>query len=329
MTNATQQARLRSSCTYSVWLPICVVFARLAIGCAFLLASGAKLLDFPDVHNYAQGTRQLILFGHLILMLVELFVGSWMVIGIAAARGARTANWMLIAFACYNVYSIANGEHVCNCFGRRTDISPMLALVIDLTLISLIMFLRLDVRSSATTAVGNRSVIESRLIWLVFSFLLLVLPLKFIQNLYSSTIESSTRPITFRLDDQISTKSEFALIPFMDDGSMFRDGEWIVLVYRRGCDACQLEKSQILDYARNLPNRVRVGLVEVPVIGLQKTASRSEQDGVVVSTLRSDVVWKGDTPLVFTLADGRVHEVARTLSALRLTHSVLHTPLCP
>jgi hypothetical protein len=218
-------------------------------------------------------------------ILVELFFGVWLFVGLYGSLTRTLSVALFICFLGVAAYRHWQGAGSCGCFGD-IRVPPMFAAILDCAVLVALLAVRCSDRVEA-----------SRSRWMSFGLLAV---------LGSGALLSL--PVLFRSDEEFEeirlpelVDSRFPYLDDVDIGPLLAKGSWLVLLVQPGCEVCEQEISRCEEDARRM--RITLAVVQLPSSVLVSPPSR---DGRAVGSLSRRKRWIVRTPLSFRLDDGVV-----------------------
>lgn len=280
-------------------------FALILVAAA--VAKSGQVL--PGANAGLLGSRT---FG-ILLVQFELFLASWLLLGVQAIPAWRVSIATLLAFASVALWKSVSGADSCGCFGQ-IQVSPWLMLVVDLMLLCGLF---------AAPPLRSRARLGMKHVGLCFVAAGVAATLGFGMLNYSPSIMTTDGVVigsgkTVILEVEHWEGQRLPLIPFIECEEDLSAGEWRVLLYRDDCPKCKAKLARL----QKIRGGLKTLLVELPPYRLNR---RALPDVVVYGRLNNDYDWFVETPVDFTLRDGNVKTVvgarARPPSSDSLTTS--------
>jgi hypothetical protein len=303
---------IRSGCKAAAGAPedraakgIGFTVVRLLLGISLLAAAGLKVADDGAETAYGFGPFA---SGHgrLAQVEVEAFLGSWLLVGLAADVLRVVAMLFFAGLTAASLFLVMDGQESCGCFGARLSVPPWYTAAGDALAVAALLFWRPGDNGAARRAH-----------WLLrrsWSLPALV-PGAAIGGMVLTAGWAAEgrwpgdgRP-SFRHPENWTGK-RLPLLPYIDIGGELEHGRWLVVFYRQGCPKCDKAIAEYRERARAAardPRMARVAFVEVTphgnaapeMIALPESPWRH---GAVPAAMTDPIA----TPAVVFLDEGRV-----------------------
>lgn len=237
----------------------------------------------------------------LLLTLAELALGGWVLF-----MGFRP-RWLgdfvaicFMSFACVSAYHVLARHPSCGCFGG-IRVNPAHSLAFDLAAVAGLWF----------TARASRAGARRHRYQAIFAVSLLValacaaaigsarrpMPLG-----PSREAAGLRRPILLRPADWVG--QTFPLFDHVQGADALRDGTWIIVFHRRGCEDCR--RALAYHGTRAAESRGRLRLASIEIIDRSNMSAGRLRDAGVALELGGPEEWVLETPAALLLRDGSV-----------------------
>jgi hypothetical protein len=286
------------------------------LAASVLFLSGAlkihELATIPVSDNFYDSKWALLTWAQ-----VELVLAAWVICGFYP-RPTRIGLTMLFAvLGSFSLFSIWQGDTTCGCFGRL-PLSPRVSFLIDCAFFLILSWIPVPEWHLATFRSN-----PTRLTALLFGAALLtigsatlVLSYKPSEVLPSGEVVLNQGAIVVKPEDWIGKPCP--LLSHIDVGDRLAQGNWLAVLYRDDCPACEAALMAYEDLSRNgrLPAETRLACIQV---------QQSQAGGV--HALLNDAVWlRGQlgqltrpwylsTPTIVELKDGNCTGVLKEPTA--------------
>lgn len=229
-----------------------------------------------------------------VILLLEFFLGAGLLFFPRQRQLWAVATLLFAVFAVVSATKWARGESSCGCFGR-VDVPPQYTLVVDLWILSLLIFARLRPRVFSDVGLAKYGFFAATVAPLS------LLPL-FAANAPVSAVMPSKR-------DPLSD-----VLKSLDNPAILR-GRWLVLFYQRGCESCESLASA---FSRR---RVSEAWASVPCVMIEmhkperpdsiqrETFAESSNENIVrcAHSIHAEL----PSPIVAEVIDGQVRSILR------------------
>jgi hypothetical protein len=243
----------------------------------------------------------------------ELFLGAWLLTGVAARRGRQVALVTFIGFACYSFYLGISGAASCGCFGT-VRVSPWWSFTLDMWLVLL---LASSTSAATHTLFGSphRFIRWSRLrMASAIAVLVIVTAIPLLSIAAWHPVVPSASGVSLGHGNLVILEPEKwigNLFPLdqsieMADPGRLRGGSWVLVFYHRDCPKCRLALAsyeRLAQHYKDVGTGVDIALIEVPSFARgEHIASRLCQIG----RLSASKEWIIKTPAEVRVTDGEV-----------------------
>jgi len=301
---------------------ICALAREMMTGCAWwrglgLLLLIAALLKSDPRQVVAAGGLDVLRVPEVLVVVIwaETGLGCWVLAGFHPRATRR------LLICCFGLFAIVAGALVwegsssCHCFGTA-PIPPWIMLVVDLAIVVALYL------SPASTGISLtlRSHSRRTVVACVAAILLSIGASSRLEAGLPVSIETALAKTgrAVLLDPNAWVGRVFPLLSVVQwqsnaDPSQLLEGDWVVVLHRRGCPACRavLDALDRADLTASVPRRL--ALIEFP------TAGPEYPEGHEVSThtghalfegrLLNDRAWFGKIPTVLRLREGFVVQI--------------------
>lgn len=254
---------------------------------------------------YATGIRALVAG-------IEGCLGLWMISGVFERAAWKACVTSLAVFAAFSLAKALNGEESCGCFGR-VQVSPVATLILDLGLLVAVARCQptSQVREGESSETPARGLSHFSLQRVLPAILALVIAIPSALVLSPGTrvvdvtgIAAEGELVVLRPQEWLG--QVFPLVPYIDTGDVFSEGNWELLLYHNNCPDCQKALARMVQQSViGVAEQSRQAAIEVPPYGTAGSVV-NDRGRVLHRKLSDKYDWFVETPLLLSLADGRV-----------------------
>ncbi|MBC8356642.1 MAG: hypothetical protein H8E66_32100 [Planctomycetes bacterium] len=211
-------------------------------------------------------------------------------------------------FGAVAFYKALQGETSCGCFGDAI-VHPWYSFALDVSIVVLLVaFLpaqlnRRQQESAKPTGPPAWNRLASSLCIACFGWICIH---------FASPI---MRPLTLRYAPGEWVGNALPLIEDIDIGKAFTSGNWLVVVFRHDCPACQTVLDQLREPNMQLPPEYHLALVSVPPHDRDEL-DELQRSSTLVGTVSNQYEWDFPTPMIVALVDGKVMAVGEQLDTI-------------
>ncbi len=238
----------------------------------------------------------------------ELFFGLWLLAGLYPRWTWLAALLCFGGFAGVSLYKAISGEATCGCFGS-VEVNPLYTFTLDVMV--QLALVRWPPHAAESCGSPTRWLPHRRAAAVVVIWLILGVPLgASLSNYAAPTLAAAG---VFDSGDFVVLEPEkwigktFPLVKYVDVGKRLIEGEWVVVLHRHDCPACQVELPRYEQLARDSgsqPDARRVMLLEIPPFADEGDPPRVSETSVVRGRLQDSRTWFVSTPVALLLEDG-------------------------
>lgn len=268
---------------------------RISCGAVLLAAAWLKSDDAADL---AQGAAHRWLVAALVTF--EFSVGVWLLTGLHPAATRRWVQCLFAAFAAVALWKAVGGDSSCGCFGTVV-LNPWLMVAFDLS--AVVAFARIQPDVSRTPRVGTHparaAVVVASIVWIGMPLGMRVAP-------WDGRADAAT---AFPLRPEAWIGDRFPILEYIDVADRLARGEWKVVLYHHGCEACRKAIPQYEREAREHSEKSdgsAVALIEMPPYANPADRLAPESTACAVGRLSDAKRWIVATPAEIILRNGVV-----------------------
>jgi|WetSurMetagenome_2_1015567.scaffolds.fasta_scaffold09763_2 hypothetical protein len=241
-------------------------------------------------------------------VLAEIGLGLWLWSGLLPRAGHGAAVGCFTLFSAVTFWKAVHGEASCGCFGV-VEVNPWYTLILDLAVVVSLIVFRPAWRPAAVPLRWRLRLATTLLLTLTAGFV-------------SAFASASYRPAALSEEGQIIGDAAFVVLepetwigkPFplaryVEGAGDIGKGRWTVVLYRHDCPHCQEKVPELQRQAREagLLNGIpSVAMIELPPYAPPDKALVAPDSGCLAGRVSNVRNWFVETPVVLTLADGRV-----------------------
>jgi hypothetical protein len=282
---------------------------RLGIAAVLLLAASLKIYQLVTepglrVHSISRWLQ-------VAQVEYEFLLALWLLSGFWPRHCRATCLATFAVFSGYSLYLASSGAASCGCFGR-VHVNPWWSFALDAAVVVLLWRWKPSLVNRGSRSRAGRIRAAS-----VTASLLLVATVGSVGVIVLASPPAPAGPDSFADETLIVLEpggwigERFPLIPYIDIGERFSEGDWTVVLIHYNCPKCRLAVPKYERLARELGDEhkpAQIAFIEVPPYGpMEHDPGSPCQRG----KLSDGKEWFVTTPTVLKLADGRV--VAATL----------------
>jgi hypothetical protein len=213
-----------------------------------------------------------------------------------------------------SLYRASVGESSCGCFGK-VSVSPWVSAGIDLLVVAAVVMWRPGGRGQDNSNPGWLTRVGVAVAGLAVGVLAVVVtrvpePARLAED---GSIIGDGRMVALEPEKWVGKR--FPLLRHIDVSGELRHGDWIVVLYRQGCPACEKEVAKYEHEAserKSDRDRPRVALLEVSEVGAGKEGEREDHLACLHGRLSNQRQWAVETPVVLWIQNARVVRVKRS-----------------
>jgi hypothetical protein len=264
---------------------------RIVIGTTLLAAGTLKAIGFAgsDLGVYAFSPVWL----RIAVVELEWALGLWLISNLHPRLARYFALACFIGFAGVSLHKALVGATSCGCFGSLVTIKPWSTFFLDVGyVLGLILF-------PPPAMVVHPSVVSH-----LNRFILLLTLMSWV-SIPWAVMTAARADSVITIDPEHWLGECCPLLAHIDVGGTLSKGQWLVVLYRQDCQACQAEIPNYELMARSATNKNgrRTALIEVPPYGSPAKRITSPDSPCVLGRLDNARMWSVKTPLEFRVED--------------------------
>lgn len=247
----------------------------------------------------------------------EIVFGLWLLSGLTPRLTWAAALGCFAFFSGVTLYKGLTGETTCGCFGT-VDVNPWYTLILDVTCVLLLLFIRPDLRSKTS---APRATL--RFATVMGLALLVGVPAGISMGSYRAaslgddgTILGEDRFVVLEPETWVGKK--LPLSTHIDIGSQLAKGDWTVVLYHNDCPYCRKLIPEYRKGSAKLASGVsgRLAFVEIPPYASDdEDIILKPSDHYKLGRLADIREWFVATPTVLGLSGGKVVSVSQAEAA--------------
>jgi len=279
---------------------------RIALALLLLTAAGLKSYQLATEPVLGGGLLESRWF-LIAVVEFEILFGLWLLSGLAPGWTWRAAVLCFGAFAAVSAYKGVAGEASCGCFGR-VAVNPWYTFALDCAALALLAAFR-------PRSIPRPASCRWRLpAWACAALMAGVGVPAFLAlgsypaaSIAGDGLVESGRVVV--LMPEAWKGKRFPLFEHIDVGDRLSTGRWLVVLYHLGCPKCR----ELIDLCPQLDgsgtDNARVAFVDVAGHKRRGDDVIVDGKGCIVGALRDSHDWLANTPALFLLSEGVVHDV--------------------